>query len=80
MSMHQALPVAGYTSQPSDRVDLVNQNKVLEEQVLRAIDGLLGQADLRWLAIARTHMEMGFMAMNRAIFQPGRISLPGDPP
>ncbi len=80
MSMHQALPVAGYTAQSADRVALVNENKALEERVLRALDALTGQVDPRWLGIARTQIEVGFMAMNRAIFQPGRISLPGDPP
>jgi len=34
--------------------------------------------DQRWLAIARTHVEQGFMAFNRAVFRPQRISLPGD--
>ena len=80
MSMHQGLPVAGYTAQSADRVALVNQNKVFEEEVLRVLDGLVGEADPRWLGIARTQIEVGFMALNRAIFRPGRISLPGDPP
>ena len=34
--------------------------------------------DQRWAAVARTHLEQGFMAMNRAVFRPGRIS--GDLP
>ena len=28
--------------------------------------------------IARTHFETGFMALNRAVFQPSRIDLPED--
>ena len=77
MSMLEGLPVAGYSAQSADRVALVNQNKELEEQVLRAIEGLAAQADPRWLAIARTQIELGFMSMNRAIFQPSRVILPG---
>lgn len=34
--------------------------------------------DQRWLAIARTHFQEGFMALNRAMFQPTRIKLPED--
>lgn len=34
--------------------------------------------DQRWAAIARTHFQEGFMALNRAVFQPQRIKLPED--
>lgn len=34
--------------------------------------------DPRWIAIARSHFEQGFMALNRAVFQPQRIKLPED--
>lgn len=78
--MHQSLPVAGYTEQSSQRVAAVNGHKILEERLLRVIDALqhAGEADPRWLAIARTDLEKGFMALNRAVFQPGRVNLPGD--
>jgi len=39
--------------------------------------------DERWLAVARTHFQEGYMALNRAVFQPQRIKLPeddGNPP
>lgn len=77
---HQGLPVAGYQPQSASAVDAVNINKQLEEYILRRIDQLLAcdGNDRRWLSIARTHIEEGFMAMNRSIFQPGRISLPED--
>lgn len=79
---HAGLPVAGYRPQTSDKVETVNANKEAEEQVLRILDGLAGrpEVDKRWLAIGRTHIETGFMAVNRAVFQPGRVSLPGDVP
>jgi len=41
------------------------------------VDGRLPY-DPRWLAIARTHFQEGFMALNRAVFQPTRIKLPED--
>lgn len=34
--------------------------------------------DPRWVAVARTHFQQGFMALNRAILQPARIRLPED--
>lgn len=79
-SSFQPLPVAGYTTQSADKVDLFNQNKALEERVLRQLDLLLAMdsLDKRNLALAKTHFEDAFMRMNRAVFPPGRISLPED--
>lgn len=72
------LPVAGYSPQSETNVERVNLNKRLEEQVLRALDVLAEQPDIdkRWLAIGRTSIEQGFMAVNRAVFKPGRVELP----
>jgi hypothetical protein len=83
---HKALPVAGYSAQSDDKVDMVNHNKAMEERILRRLDYLNNcvvtatapEFDRRWLAIARTHIEQGFMAMNRAVFQPARVKLPED--
>lgn len=87
MTEHKGLPVAGYKTQSQDKVDLVNANKAEEERILRRIDRLTAEAkvyvpedaaDPRWLAIARTHFEQAYMALNRAIFRPGRVALPED--
>lgn len=77
---HLRLPVAGYKPQNEARVGIVNANKTAEERVLRILDGLKGDPDIdqRWLAIGRTSIEQGFMAVNRAVFQPGRVKLEGD--
>jgi hypothetical protein len=74
------LPVPGYRPQTSAAVDLVTQNKFDEERLLRKLDDLRerDEVDQRWLAIARTQIEQGFMALNRAIFQPARIPIPDD--
>lgn len=78
--MVAGLPVHGYKEQPQGLIDMVNNNKLLEEQVLRTLDELAEteMVDKRWLAIGRTAIEQGFMAVNRSIFKPGRASLPGD--
>ena len=74
------LPVEGYITQSSESVEMVNQNKRTEEAILRLIDRLEDNSlgDGRWLAVARTHIEQGYMALNRAIFRPARVVLPGD--
>jgi hypothetical protein len=82
MTDHQGLPVQGYQPQSTAKVDLVNENKALEEQILRQLDRLANDAeiDMRWLAVGRTNLEIAFMAINRAVFKPGRAKLPGDTP
>lgn len=90
------LSVAGYTSQPDEKIALVNVFKQDEERLLRKLDArrqpFLGRdgrwytdssetvdaLDPRWAAIARTHFQEGFMALNRAVFQPQRVKLPED--
>lgn len=75
MDDHKGLPVNGYRSQSQVNVDLVNANKVMEEIILRVIENLelYVDVDYRWLHIGRTHIEQGFMAINRSIFRPSRI-------
>lgn len=76
------LPVAGYRPQSDAAIALVNGFKMLEEGLLRQIDTLrrseAGVVDQRWLSIAQTSLEQGFMALNRSIFQPARVTLPED--
>jgi hypothetical protein len=71
------LPVQGYRAQNLSAVNRVNDNKRLEEQVLRVLDDLNNDpnVDKRWLAIGRTEIEKGFMAVNRSIFKPTRVDL-----
>lgn len=87
MTEHKGLPVAGYQPQSDEKVALVNRFKEMEERLLREIDALGSsgpgepfsvQHDPRWASIARTHFQEGFMALNRSVFQPGRIALPED--
>lgn len=76
-NMNSPLPVAGYKAQSDANVMLVNANKVTEEIILQQIDFMMEEDDFdkRWLAIARTHLELGFMALNRSIFRPDRVDL-----
>jgi hypothetical protein len=75
----EPLPVSGYTTQSQERIALVNDNKLMEEMLLRALDAMAGVPEVfdpRWVAIARTQFEIAFMAFNRAIFRPQRVELP----
>lgn len=80
MSEHQPLPVAGYKPQDQESIDLVNTMKAYEERLLRSLDILRRDetVDQRWLAIGRSRVEEGFMAINRSIFNPSRVKLLDD--
>ena len=77
---NKGLPVHGYRPQSDGAVALVQANKEAEERILRMLNDLADRSDTdkRWLSIGRTAIEQGFMAMNRAVFQPGRAVLPED--
>ncbi|WP_323790125.1 cyclic nucleotide-binding protein [Thalassovita sp.] len=79
MTQHTGLPVSGYRPQSKSAVETVNRSKYLEERVLRLLDELAASdVDKRWLAVGRTQIEQGFMAVNRSVFQPGRVALAED--
>ncbi|SFD76387.1 hypothetical protein SAMN05428997_15311 [Bosea sp. CRIB-10] len=75
VASHRGLPVAGYRPQTEGAVATVNANKRMEELLLRMLDALQGDltVDQRWLAIGRSQIEQGFMAVNRAVFRPERL-------
>ena len=77
---HPGLPVAGYTDQTTDKVAIVNANKALEERIIRAAEAIRDTASMdgRMAALAITNIQQGFMWLNRAVFQPGRLALPED--
>lgn len=65
-------PITGYRELRPDEIALMNENKSLENVVgdqVAKVKGTLG-IDQRWVAIARTHLQEGFMALNRAVAQP----------
>lgn len=69
--------ILGYTTPTEANRGLVNSFKSMEEAILRALDASRGtDLDQRWVAIARTHFEQGFMALNRSVFQPQRVDTP----
>lgn len=80
MAAIDGLPVSGYRPQSADAIAMVNTNKEIEERLLRILDEMAEDPaiDRRWLAIGRTSIEQGFMAVNRSIFRPERVALPDE--
>lgn len=78
----KGLNVPGYkATQPAIAVELVTAFKHAEERLVRQIEALAHsghEVEQRWVAIGKTHLEQGFMAINRAIFKPERVALPED--
>lgn len=67
--------ITGYRKHTQQQVDAVNSTKAFENDLgdwLAQLSADLGpeQLDGRWISIARTHFQQGFMALNRAVFQP----------
>lgn len=69
-------PIQGYRTLTDFQVAMMNLIKTQEEQILRLLDAMDADDDVdgRWMAIARTDLQKGFMALNRAVAKPQRIS------
>jgi hypothetical protein len=64
--------IAGYRQLNHEEVAHINNVKALGAEVgalLKALEGGV-MADPRWLAVARTQLQQGFMALTRSIAQP----------
>ena len=72
---NQHRKITGYRELSQDEIDLINSIKELAEEVGDAVDILerneVGlDIDGRWVAIAKTHLQQGFMALTRAVAKP----------
>ena len=64
--------IKGYRKLSETEVTLINQSKELAIRVGNVCDALdrTHEIDKRWLAIARTQLQQGFMALVRSIAKP----------
>mgnify|MGYP000529369054 CR=1 FL=1 len=71
--------IKGYRDLSQSEIDAMNRIKALAEQVGALVEELDASpnaetadqaADRRWVAIARTQLQQGFMALTRAIAKP----------
>ena len=62
-------PIKGYRELSASELESINGIKDVAEVVRRHVDAVNGLADVdqRWVAIARTDLQKGFMALIRAI-------------
>jgi hypothetical protein len=70
--VHTPPLIQGYTELSQASVDLINVVKRAEQTVLQIVRDLNDDADIdpRWLAIGKTDLEKGFMAICRSIARP----------
>jgi hypothetical protein len=73
---NQHRQIAGYRDLTPYEVRLMNDVKAEAEVVALLVEKLSGLKsaecvpDQRWVAIARTHLQQGFMALTRAVAKP----------
>ena len=70
---NQHKKIKGYRDLEQWEIDDMNEVKSLGEQVGNFIDSLETRAEIdkRWLAIGKTDLQKGFMAIVRSIAKPG---------
>ncbi len=61
--------IAGYRVLSVEEIAQINRIKRLASEVGEMIEEM-GEADGRWLAIGRTDLQKGFMALTRAVAKP----------
>lgn len=64
--------IKGYRELTENEIDTINSIKETAEEVGAIIEGMTDWdgADQRWVAIAKTDLQKGFMALVRAVAQP----------
>lgn len=67
--------IAGYRDLTQDEIEFINDVKATAAAVGRIVDQMSISADVmsvdkRWLAIGKTHLQEGFMALVRSIAKP----------
>jgi hypothetical protein len=78
---NQHRKIKGYRDLSQAEIDIMNKIKATGEQVRELLNGISygnpsggeapeGIADARWLAIAKTDLQKGFMSLVRSIAKP----------
>ncbi len=69
---NQHRKIKGYRELSQEEIDLMNKVKEKAAEVGELVNELshTGSMDNRWLAIGKTDLQTGFMALTRAIAQP----------
>jgi hypothetical protein len=68
---NQHRKIRGYRDLSEDEIDAINQIKGMGSRVDVLIETLTATGvDQRWIAIAKTQLQQGFMALTRAVAKP----------
>lgn len=69
---NQHRKISGYTELSQEEIDLGNKIKAKGAELGELVAELeqLQNIDKRWLAIGRTDLQTGLMALTRAVFKP----------
>lgn len=69
---NQHRQITGYRELTQIEIDLMNMVKGLAEKVGAELQIVADapEVDQRWVAIAKTHLQQGFMALTRSIAKP----------
>lgn len=69
---NQHKQIKGYRDLTQDEIDLMNLVKKAGEEVGTMVESVMGLPDIdqRWVSIAQTHLQQGFMALVRSIARP----------
>ena len=65
----------GNMNKSPEQIRVINDLKTMEVQVVKCLDSFIYAplqcpADGRWMSIAKTHIQQGFMAAVRAVAKP----------
>jgi hypothetical protein len=64
-------PITGYRTLRPEEIALINAIKARAQDVADLVDRLYaGSNDPRWIAIGKTNLQQGFMALVRSVAQP----------
>lgn len=68
----QAGQITGYRNLSPEEIALMNTIKAVGNQVGDLVSDIdkMDTVDRRWVAIARTHLQEGFMALTRSVAKP----------
>ncbi len=70
MSECDKAKIVGYIEQTPTQIDNINALKTYEIEIVKFLEALTNNAHPRWLSIAKTHIQTGFMAAVRAVARP----------
>lgn len=66
--------IKGYIPQTETQIGCINDFKQLEIDLIKIVDMYWDQGapevDKRWMSVAKTHFQQGFMAAVRAVARP----------